>query len=145
MDKLKRIASKLGIDLPHEPIIDVISTSKHLSKNLQRILRLAEEGKITHLLVISLDRIGRNPIEALYFIYNLREMGVKIVTLDGEIDVHEIKDLCKAAIECLFAGIETRNLAERTQRGKEMSFRKKNWNKPVPFGYVRVGENGKMD
>jgi len=138
IDKLTKIATDLGIKLPFNPIVDVISTSKHVSKSLETILRLANEGKITHLLVVSLDRVGRNPVESLYFIYTLRELGVKIITLDGEIDVHDIKDLCRAALECLFAGIEVKNLVERTQIGKEKSFQSKNWNKPVPFGYVKV-------
>ncbi|OYT30577.1 MAG: hypothetical protein B6U94_06435 [Thermofilum sp. ex4484_79] len=94
---------------------------------------------MTHALVITLDRIGRNPVESLYFVYTLRDLGVKIVTLNGEIDVNDIGDLCKAALECLFAGIEIRNLVKRTQKGKERSFRNKNWNKPVPVGYAKDG------
>lgn len=139
VDKLTKMAGEQEIDLPYEPILDVASTSKHVSKNLRKILKLAEEGKITHVLVISLDRIGRNPVESLYFVYTLRELGVKVVTLNGEIDVNDIEDLCKAAIECLFAGLEIRNLVERTQRGKERSFQNKNWNKPIPIGYVKDG------
>jgi len=38
------MAGEQGIDLPYEPIVDVAPTSRHVSKNLQKILKLAEEG-----------------------------------------------------------------------------------------------------
>lgn len=140
IDKLNYKAIEFGIKMPYDPITDVVSTKNHISSRLIEILNLAEERKITHLLVIRLDRIGRNPVESLYFVYRLRELGVKIVTEDGEIDVHDIRDLCKAALECLFARMELYYIVERTQGTIKKNFQDGKWNQHIPVGYKKDGK-----
>lgn len=139
VDKLTETAHKLNVPLPYDPVIDVVSTKEHISKKLEEILELAKNRKITHLLVERLDRIGRSPIESMYFIYILRGMGVKIITLNGEVDINEFKDLCVTVLECFSAAMEIRNLSDRTQGGRKRNFQNGSWNKPVPIGYKKDG------
>jgi len=141
VDTMTQIANEMGIQLPFEPIVDPgVSGSNLKRENLEKILKLAEEGKITHILTIDIDRIGRNSIESQYYIHCLRELGVKIITRDGEIDLHRITDLVGVTIKSLVAQMESDSLVERTQRGKIQKFASKKWIKPIPIGYKKCGD-----
>jgi DNA invertase Pin-like site-specific DNA recombinase/predicted RNA-binding Zn-ribbon protein involved in translation (DUF1610 family) len=145
---MERIAEERGIGLPYDPIVDAGISGQNLErKNLEKILKLAEERKINYLLTIDLDRIGRDAVESLYYIYRLRkDFGVKIIEKDGEIDMSKISDLVKAVINSLAAQIETNNLSERTQRGKIKKFMSRQWVKPtIPLGYEKNGDWIKKD
>jgi len=138
IEVMTEIAKKDNIRLPFEPIADDVSGKNFRRRgNLERILKLAEENKITHLLSLDIHRIGRNPIENLYYIHRLRELGVKIRTKDEELDIHKITDLIITMIKSLAALMEVNALVERTQRGKIQKWKNKNWIKPVPLGYEK--------
>jgi DNA invertase Pin-like site-specific DNA recombinase len=114
-------------------------TGRNLNReNLWTILQYAEERKISILLVIEIDRIGRDSIETLYFMNRLKNCGVKIRTKDALIDLNKISDLITTTIKSLAAQIEINNLSERTQRGKIKKWKEKKWIRPeVPLGYER--------
>ncbi|MCK4814402.1 recombinase family protein, partial [bacterium] len=136
IDMLKKIAERESIKVL-KTLEDGGKTGRNLNReNLWKILQYAENRKISYLLVIEIDRIGRNSIENLYFMNLLKENGVKIRTKDGEIDLNKITDLITATIKSLASQIEINNLSERTQRGKIKKWKGKGWIRPkVPLGY----------
>jgi site-specific DNA recombinase len=141
IEVLTKIAEKEGITIL-EVLKDEGKSGRNFNRiNLEKILRLAEEAKISHLLVIEIDRIGHDSIENLYYIKLLKECGVKIRTKSEEIDLNNISDLITATIKSLASQIEITSLSERTQRGKVEKWKNKKWVRSgIPFGYEKDNE-----
>ncbi len=106
-------------------------------KGLNKILELAREGKIQHVLVTSLDRIGRDLIESLHYIRKLRGLGVKIIAAGTEADIATEEGLMNATIQFLSAELENRRRTKSSIAGRIQSFKSKRWSRPVPKGYHR--------
>ncbi|KXA93443.1 hypothetical protein AKJ64_00630 [candidate division MSBL1 archaeon SCGC-AAA259E17] len=107
IERMERKAEELGISLPYDPIVDRGQSAKNFKQEgPKRIFEMAAEGKITHLLVVDEDRVGRDPPEAFYYVWRLRkDYGVKLVTPDGEADVKTLMGLIKTNVKFLSAGI----------------------------------------
>lgn len=104
-------------------------------RKLNLILDLAEGHEIDKLLVVDIDRLGRNSRRLLGFFSDLRDCGVTVQTPEGEIDVDQLEDLLISAIKAWAAQHDNERRARAAIAGKIESFRKKCWNKPIPLGY----------
>lgn len=109
-------------------------------KGLNEILELAREGKIQHVLVTSLDRIGRDVIESLDYIRKLRYLGVKIIAAGTEADINTEEGLMTATIQFLLAELEDKRRTKSSIAGRIQSFKSRHWGKPVPKGYRKRGD-----
>jgi DNA invertase Pin-like site-specific DNA recombinase len=100
-------------------------------KGLNEILELAREGKIQHVLVTSLDRIGRDLIESLDYVRKLRSLGVKIMVAGTEADIATEEGLMMATIQFLSAELENRRRTKSSIAGRIQSFKSGRWGKPA--------------
>jgi DNA invertase Pin-like site-specific DNA recombinase len=93
--------------------------------------------------VDDIDRIGREALETLNYIYMLREYGVTITTpQNGEVDVWQTSGRTIACMKTLFADVENSARVRRMKQGLNESFVNGNWwarFKKVPFGYKEDG------
>ena len=93
------------------------------------------------LLAIDIDRLGRDSRKLSEFLGDLRDCGVIIQTPEGEIDVDKLEGLLISSIKGWAAQHDNERRAKAALSGRIRSFTKKRWNKPVPFGYQKRGDD----
>lgn len=141
LNNIEKAANREGILLPFEPIVDEGKTGQNFDRpGILEVFDLAKEGKITHLLVDELSRIGRNAPETLYFIFLLEEeYGVTIVTKDGSKQMDEINDLMEMTLSSLISHISAKTRGRRALETKIRRFiderNWKSWFRNIPLGY----------
>lgn len=140
IDEMEEKAKKLGIELPYPPVIEAESGLDFERPGLLKIIKMAEEKKIEYVLVIDLDRIGRDMVERIYYLSKLSDRGVKAVTKEREWNFDNLEDALLGAVDAYRSEKEVRQLAERTQRGKCRAFKEKKWvHAAMPRCYERDG------
>jgi DNA invertase Pin-like site-specific DNA recombinase len=134
-EKLTELAKTLKPSKTYK-VRDVQSGADFSRPGLARLLELAAKGLIKFVVVMSLDRLGRDLIESLYFVRRLRELEVKIVAYsDGETDINTEAGLIKATIGFLTAQLDRERRRFVTAAGKIRSFKSRHWCLPLPLGY----------
>ena len=134
-----------GVVAVRPPIVDVESGRNFDREGLKELIRLAQSGSIDYVYVYDLDRLGRNVVETPYLMYKLKEeTGVVVRTMNDEYNFKGPLDYVLATIKSLPGDVESHNLGERTQRGKNEKFRQGKWVGPVPFGY-RKDVSGELE
>lgn len=138
----EKTASSNEIELPHEPIILEGISAKNFPVEWEKVEWLIQEDKnLTDVLVIDLDRIGREASETICFILRLLRKGITIVTKEREYAPDELESKLIAYFKSVFAEQEIKQLSERTQRGKKEKFMAKKWvHGYVPRFYKRKGD-----
>ena len=144
VNRTVQFAMRQNIELIGSPIKDGAQTGTDFNRPAIRdVNKLVREGKITCLVVDDIDRIGREALETLNYIYMLREYGVTITTpQNGEVDVWETSGRTIACMKTLFADVENSARVRRIKQGLDESFINGNWwarFKKVPFGYKKDG------
>ncbi len=137
-----------GVQPVCDPIIDSESGRDFDREGLKKLLELASQKSIQYLYVYDLDRLGRNIAETPYLMYRLKEeFGVITRTIHEEFNFAEPLDFLLVVLKAYPGAAESRQLGERTQRGKIEKFRSGKWVGPTPFGYTKnaAGELTKVD
>ena len=118
---------------PVATFVDVQSGRRDDRPEYQRMLRYVPEYEVGHVVVLFLDRFGRNPREILRRYWELEERGITVESINEDLK-EELLLLVRAGI----AGTESRRTSaasfKAAQKGRHMS-------RP-PYGYrqVRDGE-----
>lgn len=142
VDQMERKAEELGINLVRKPIRDEGETGTDFDRSgIQKVLQLAQNGSISHLLVDEVDRLGRAHVQTLYRIHILEvKYGVTIVTASGPLDFTLITGKIQTTWQTLVAEMEVRNQGAKALRAKARSFLEdKNWGSwynTIPLGYI---------
>jgi DNA invertase Pin-like site-specific DNA recombinase len=101
-----------------------------------RMLKDAEAGRFTHVLAVDIDRLIRSQRDML----TLLGLGLKVTTVDGEIDLSTADGGFRASMLASIARFETQRKSERQRRANESRVSK---GQPVPgrrrFGYEPDG------
>ncbi len=135
--------------LYQKPIKDEGETGTNFDRDgIQEVAKLAQNDEVTHLMVDTIDRIGRSVAETLMFVHELREkFDVKLMTRGRELDVRIPKDRLQVTMRATMADFGTRNRARSSNRSSADNFLKNNqwtsWYQSVPFGYELENEDGK--
>lgn len=87
--------------------------------SLQKLLMCLREGD--ELVVLSLDRLGRNSREIIALVDNLRTKGIKLRLLDMDIDSDSPVGKLIIAIMSELAELERLNLKERQSQGIQLA------------------------
>ena len=111
---------------------DVASGRKDDRKEYRKMVEYVTQQGIGNVVVLFLDRFGRNPREILRRYWDLQERGITVQSINEDLD-EELMLLLKAGI----AGQESKRTSERVRmslweaasRGKLVS--------KLPFGYVK--------
>lgn len=135
--ELRELAEKVGISRLYWFCDAGKSGVDFDRRKLNLILDLAEKHEIVKLLVVDIDRLGRNSRRLLGFFSDLRDYGVTVQTPEGEIDVDQLEDLLVSAIKAWAAQHDNERRAKAAITGRIEGFKKKCWNKPVPLGYLK--------
>jgi DNA invertase Pin-like site-specific DNA recombinase len=114
-------------------------------EGIQEVVRLAKNDEVTHIMVDTLDRIGRIAPPTLSYIYELRERyGVKLMTRNRELDINKPTDRMQVVMLALMADLGTMNRARSSLRSSADNFldeRKwSSWFTHPPIGYKMSDE-----
>ena len=112
---------------------------------IQRLIRDAEEGRLSHVIVYKLDRLSRSQKDTLYLIEDvLNPHGVAFVSLNESMDTGTPMGRLMLGILSAFAQLERENIRERTRMGMRERVRAGYWmgGGRVPFGYDYDEEQG---
>jgi len=134
-EELRKLAKKRGVSRIFWVIDEALSGRDFDKRKVDLILNLAAEKVIHEVLVVEVDRIGRNCRKLMEVFLDLRDYDVLIVTPTGEIDVDELTGLVMAAIKSWAAQYENERRARAAVAGRMQAFRQKRWNKSIPIGY----------
>ncbi|WP_177197645.1 recombinase family protein [Halogranum rubrum] len=143
--KLVVRAREDGVTLIRDPITEDGETGTDFDRSgIKEVFELAQTGKITHLYVNEISRIGRNAAETLYFVYLLQSkfditliMGTKNVDITGK-----ISDLINTTLEALMAQVSMEARVTRSTETMVRKFEEKiSWQsvRPnIPIGYQAI-------
>jgi DNA invertase Pin-like site-specific DNA recombinase len=137
---LEELAKEKGIDLPYEQIIEIESGMDFPRKGISKILDIAENKPLDYVLVLRLDRLGRDMTETPYFMKQLFERGVKILAPEKMYSFSDPLEIIQAVFECYAAQVEDEKIGKRSQGGRIERFRQGFWPIPAPPLYERDKE-----
>jgi len=142
LEKLRKFSIKKGFEIITEVIEE--ESGKNLARDgVWEIISLAKKGAIDYVLVVEIDRLGRNAISTITVAGLLFMMGVRIIAVEKEeeYDLNDFKDIFNLVIESVTAQEETRKLSNRTKHGRITKFLNRKWLKnKIDFGYKKAGE-----
>lgn len=125
-----------------ETIVDAGQSGTDFDREgIQKVGRLAQREDITHLLVDTIDRVGRTAPETLMFIDQLRkDYDVKLMRRGREFDMMIPEHRMQAIMLTMMAEFSTMNRARSSIRSSADNFlQKRNWRSwfknHVPLGY----------
>lgn len=133
-----------GVEQVHDPILDTETSYRdfYARDGLKQLWKLAQEKKIDYVYVYVLDRLGRNAAETPHLMYLLKNLyGVITRTISEEYNFEDPIDYVLAALRSYTGQMESKQIGERTLRGKLEKFRQGKWVGPVPFAYGKNADD----
>ena len=121
----------------HAPITDVTSTKNTQSSGLMEVLKLAENGSIDYLYTIELDRISRDSVALLYFLFKLRGCNVTIATPFQIYELKKIEDLISIALKAYSAENQIEIRRNTTIESRIRAFTNHVWHIAIPLAYEK--------
>jgi len=140
LDKLKTMVDRLKPSHVYWFVDQGKSGIDFDKRKIGEIMRLKEEKKITELWVTDVDRIGRDCRKLLTYFLQFCDEGGKIRTPEKVYGSEELEDILIFAIRANAAQEANSSRTKAAIAGKARSFQNKNWNKPVPLGYLKDGK-----
>ena len=112
---------------------DVDSGKKDDRKEYRKMVEQVTQQGIGNVVVLFLDRFGRNPREILRRYWDLQERGITVQSINEDLD-EELMLLLRAGI----AGQESKRTSERVSMSLREAFSRGKLVSKLPFGYVKV-------
>jgi DNA invertase Pin-like site-specific DNA recombinase len=138
--KIRQMAKDRGWQIVAEYEDSSVSASKPRGAGTDwaRMLRDADRGDFTHVVAVDVDRLLRSTKDLI----SLVDRGLRVATVDGEIDLASADGEFRATMLAGIARFEAQRKAERTIRSNE---RRRAEGMPVlsgwtPFGYTKDGQ-----
>lgn len=113
--------------------IDIASGRKDDRAQYMDMLAYVVEHGIRHVVVLFLDRFGRNPGEILRRFWALEELGIKVHSINEDLE-EELTLLLRAGI----AGQDSKRTSERVRMALRKAAEQGKLTSRPPFGYVKV-------
>ena len=140
LDKLKTMVDRLKPSYVYWFVDPGKSGTDFDKRKIGEIMRLKEKKKIMELWVTDVDRIGRDCRKLLTYFLQFCDEDGKIRTPERIYGSEELEDILIFAIRANAAQEANNSRTKAAMAGKARSFQNKNWNKPVPLGYLKDGK-----
>ncbi len=116
-------------------------------KELKRLIRDCKAGKITDIVVSSLDRLSRDLRFTENLLYDFQRLGTKVFIADmPHYDGNNRKDVLIRQIKEAIAEENRKEIIDRLKKGREERIRKgKMAGGTLPYGYTRTGKGTKIN
>ena len=129
--------------------VTVLSDEGWSGKNLERpgmkrLLRLVEEGDVTHLLVWRWDRLSRDQGDFSQLVKLFSEKGVTVHSVnEGDLDLASASGKMQIGVTGVFAQYYRDQIVENTKMGQRQAAERGRWQNHPPTGYDMV--NGYLE
>jgi site-specific DNA recombinase len=135
-DSLKQQIARLKTAGAEQIFFDIESGFKKDSKQaeLQKLIKLVTQGKISEIIITRLDRLGRSTIRVNANLQLFQDYKVKLRVLDQPIDSGTTSGWFSTGLIVMAAEYESRMLSDRTRHGMAY-FRSQLKSQIAPFGY----------
>ena len=120
---------------PVATFTDVVSGRKDDRAQYRAMLAYVAEHDVDNVVVLFLDRFGRNPREILRRFWGLEDRGTEVRSIKEDLR-EEMLLLVRAGM----AGAESKRISERVTEALEKAASKGKYVAKLPFGYVKVYE-----
>lgn len=126
--------------------LDSISGSESLNHSeAKRMVYMAKTGQIDAVLFTSLTRFGRDMIELVKMHRELEKHGVRMISIQENIDTSTVSGLDQFYNLARAAEIEIKRLSERVRRGNAMRRRRGEIVSREPYGYRKENKRLVID
>ncbi|MBS6474546.1 MAG: recombinase family protein [Clostridiales bacterium] len=111
----------------------------------QSMMKLCHRGKIDLILIKSFSRLGRNTLDMLRVLRELKELGVDVHFEEENLWLHDERMEMLIAVFCAFAQSESENMSQNIRWGVRQGFRMgtSGYADFVCYGYKR-GDDGRL-
>ena len=107
----------------------------------KRMLRHCREGRIDLILVKSVSRFGRNTVDIMRTVRNLRERGVTVIFEKENLDTSQMTSELMLAFFSAFSQSESESIRENIIRGNAMAYAQGKVSvSPAMFGFKKSGD-----
>lgn len=112
---------------------------------LQNLMKLCRRGKVDLILVKSFSRLGRNALDMLRALRELRDLGVDVYFEEENLWLHDERVEMLITVFCAFAQSESENMSQNIRWGVRQGFRMgtSGYADFVCYGYKR-GDEGRL-
>ncbi len=119
----------------------ITGTSMKKRDEFQRMLRHCREGRIDLILVKSVSRFGRNTVDIMRTVRNLRERGVTVIFEKENLDTSQMTSELMLAFFSAFSQSESESIRENIIRGNAMAYAQGKVSvSPAMFGFKKGGD-----
>src|SRR3712207_6252559 len=146
IEDCRRLIDQRGWTLVREPLTDndVSASSGKRRPGFEDLLTMVDAGRIDVIVVWAVDRLVRRVIDLEDVIIRCERTGVKIATVQGDLDLMTPQGQLNARIMASTARFEVQQKAERQRRANED--RKSGvWGKRVDIGGRRIIKKKKKE
>lgn len=113
---------------------------------MEQLIADIDSGKISHLMVYSIDRLSRTIIDLVAFVEFLKQRNVQLISVTEKIDTETPQGRFFLQLLGLLAQLERENISERTRRALLESAKQGNYAKPRwPYGYRKDNISKKLE
>lgn len=111
----------------------------------QSMMKLCRRGKVDLILVKSFSRLGRNTLDILRVLRELKDLGVDVYFEEENLWLHDERMEMLIAVFCAFAQSESENMSQNIRWGVRQGFRMgtSGYADFVCYGYKR-GDDGRL-
>ncbi|MFI6879331.1 recombinase family protein [Streptomyces sp. NPDC050400] len=130
-----------GVVLAGDYVDGAVSGSLDGRPAMARLMRDARGGGFQHILVASVDRVGRTARAAYQWAWDMADLGVHFIAVREGIDTSTESGWAEFRRHVVFAEMEWRRIRERTVAGREAKVSYGGWPAgPAPYGYRIVSD-----
>lgn len=116
----------------------ITGTSMKKRDEFKRMLRHCREGRIDLILVKSVSRFGRNTVDIMRTVRNLRERGVTVIFEKENLDTSQMTSELMLAFFSAFSQSESESIRENIIRGNAMAYAQGKVSvSPAMFGFKK--------
>lgn len=113
---------------------------------MRKLLFDAKTGRIQAVLVTRVDRLGRDAFELMAIERELRQYGVRIISIFEDIDTSTVEGMNRFIDICRAAQYERGRLSERVRAGMRQRMKRGHIvSGSVPYGYKKAGKSLEID
>lgn len=109
-------------------------------EEFQRLMQDCKDGKVDYIITKSISRFARNTLECLYYIRQLKEMGVHIIFEENNLDTGTETSELVLSILAAVAQEESRAISSNLKWSWEKRFKAGKGKWSLTYGYKKEGE-----
>ena len=144
---IKQYALNNGIEIVGEFGGTYESAKNDERKEFKRMIEFAKRKKVGNILVFSIDRFSRSGPNAIFIGQQLKQAGIKILSVTQPIDGMTAEGELQQHIYMIFGQYENQQRRQKSMAGTKEMLLRGDWPTKPPFGYeiIRQGRERRIE